>query len=304
MRQQLSLCLLTITLLLAMKALAAGQTYSTIDFPGSVENLATDINDFGQIVGEYTLSTSLADRTGFLLSNGVFTSITYPSATSTRALGINRNGDIVGDHQKAGNNNGVGNAYGYLLQNGSFTSIQFPNSDATTATGINANGDVVGWYFDKVGTHGFLLTGGVYSTIDYPGAAAFTELWKINDAGLVAGRYKSAIDGKYHVFILENGVFTTIPEVPGAAQTAPGNFSETGGLSQTGDIAGHYCSSNPCQLGGVGNLHGFLFSGGVYTTFDFPSSVLTMAFGVNSSDQVVGGYQDTSGVFHGYLRTP
>lgn len=58
-------------------ALAAGPTLTTVDFPGAVGALGTDINDSGQIVGQYTFS-GLGDRQGFLLSDRVFTSISYP----------------------------------------------------------------------------------------------------------------------------------------------------------------------------------------------------------------------------------
>jgi uncharacterized membrane protein len=283
------------------KARAASLTFTTIDFPGAVASLGTDINDFGQIVGEYTFS-GLGDRQGFLLSKGAFTSISYPGATFTRAVGINRYGDIVGDHQKAGNNNGSGNDYGYLLRGGVFTSIVFPNSDSTIPAGINANDDIVGWYLDKTGTHGFLLRAGTYTSIDFPGAAADTEAWKINDYGEIAGRYTGSTDGKHHMFIFSNATFTAVPDVPNSNETA---VVEDGGLNNLGHIVSQYHSSKSCALfTSVGCLHGFLLRGGVYTTIDFPNSTETLALGVNSSDDVVGGYEDSSGKFHAYLRTP
>lgn len=82
---------------IGLKARAGGPTFTAIDFPGAVTTLATDINDSGQIVGEYT-SGGLGDRHGFLLDGGAFISIDYPGATFTRAVAINRYGDIVGDH--------------------------------------------------------------------------------------------------------------------------------------------------------------------------------------------------------------
>jgi len=309
MRRALALSILTLfavslVLSITRRARASGPTFTTIDFPGAVASLGTDINDSGQIVGEYTFS-GLGDRQGFLLSNGVYTSISYPGATFTRAVAINRYGDIVGDHSKAGNNHGNGNDYGYLLHDGIFTSIVFPNSDATIPTGINANGDIVGWYMDNVGTHGFLLRGGTYTSMDFPGSAAFTEIWKINDYGEIAGRYRSSTDNNYHVFVLNNGIFTSVPDVPGSVQTAPGSFSEDGGLNNAGAIAGHYTSSKQCALfTSVGCLHAFLLSGGVYTTIDYPSAVETLSFGVSDSNQVIGGYEDSNGKFHAFLRTP
>ncbi len=286
----------------AIAVLAGGPTFTTIDFPGAVASVGTDINDSGQIVGEYTFS-DLNHRQGFLLSNGVFTSISFPGAVFTRAVGINRYGDIVGDYVISnGNGFPFGHDYGYLLVGGVFSQVRFPDSDSTIPAGINASGDIVGWYLDKTGTHGFLLSGGVYTSIDFPGSAAFTQAWKVNDAGEIAGRYVGANDGEFHVFVLSNGSFASIPDVPGAIETA---VIEDGGLNSAGHIVSQYCSSKACSLStGVGNLHGFLLSGGVYTTFDFPGATETLAFGINSFDQVIGVYRDTSGAFHGYIRTP
>ncbi len=282
-------------------AQAKGPTFATIDCPGFAGAFATDTNDSGQIVGECLVSPKI--RQGFLLENGVFTSITFPGAVFTRAVGINRDGDIVGDYIISnGNGSPSGHDFGYLLVGGVFTQVVFPNSDSTIPAGVNASGDIVGWYLDKVGMHGFLLSGGVYTSIDFPGAAAFTQAWKINDAGEIVGRYVGTSDGKNHMFVLSNGSFTSIPDDPDAFETA---VVEDGGLNRAGDIVSQYNSTKSCALfTSVGCLHGFLLRGGVYTTIDFPGATETLAFGVNSFDQVVGAYEDTSGQLHGYLRTP
>jgi uncharacterized membrane protein len=274
-------------------------TYTTIDYPGAVLTLAVDINDSGQIAGEYTFST-VSRRQGFLLSNGSFTSITFPGASFTRAIGINRYGDIVGDYILAGS--GDSNEHGYLLRGGVFTSISFPNADATIAQGINAKGDIVGTYKDKHGTHGFLMHGGTFTSIDFPGADSYTQAWKINDNGDIVGRYEGG-DSKYHVYILSNGSFSSVPDVPGAVQIAPDNFSEAGGINNFDDLVSNYASSTPYNFGSTGNLHGFLLSGGQYTTIDFPNTAWTLAFGINGSGDVVGLYEDATGI-HGFLRIP
>ena len=51
-----------------------------------------------------------------------------------------------------------------------FTSIDFPGATSTSAWGINARGDIVGGYLspDK-SDHGFLLSGGQFTTIDFLG---------------------------------------------------------------------------------------------------------------------------------------
>src|SRR6266852_5819894 len=98
MRRQWRVYLLALSLVLGItaKSLAGGPTFTTIDFPGAVFTLLVDINDSGQIVGEYF--NTLGIRHGFLLSNGTFTTIDFPGASSTRAIGINDQGDIVGDY--------------------------------------------------------------------------------------------------------------------------------------------------------------------------------------------------------------
>lgn len=281
------------------KVRAAGPTYTTFDCPGFPLAFGTDINDSGQIVGECLVSLKI--RQGFLLNNGVFTPIVYPGAPFTRAVGINRYGDIVGDYI-LGANNGNGGDFGFLWRGGIFTSVRFPNGDSTVPAGINANGDIVGWYQDKTGMHGFLFSGGNYTSIDFPDAAAYTQAWKVNDYGEIAGRYKGTTDGKFHMFVLSNGNFTPIPDVPDAFETA---VVEDGGLNSAGAIVSQYHSVKSCGLlTSVGCLHGVLLSGGTYTTIDFPGATETLALGINSSGDIVGGYQDANGGFHTYLRTP
>lgn len=290
---------------LVLSTPAAAQTYSPIDYPGAVNgnSFATDISDCAQIVGEYQYGASFGNqRYGYVYSNGTFAPVIYPGSLWTRAVAANCNGDIVGDYiQKATSGNANGQERGYLLHNGVYTTLQYPNSDGTIAAGINSGGDIVGWYWDKTGQHGFLLQSGVYSSIDFPGNAQFTQAWKINDAGEIDGRYIGTSDGNYHIFVWSNGVYTAVADVPGSKETAT---IEDGGLNNLGDIAGNYCSSKPCSLNGVLTIHGFLLSNGVYTTFDYPGSLWTIAFGLNSSEIIVGAYVDPTGVIHGYLRTP
>jgi len=66
-------------------------------------------------------------------------------------------------------------------------------STQTQAWDINNSGQIVGEYLDCSGdSHGFLLNGGVFTTIDFPAAQCglggdFAE--GINDASQISGRY-------------------------------------------------------------------------------------------------------------------
>ena len=49
-------------------------------------------------------------------------------------------------------------------------------------------------------------------------------------------------------------------------------------------------------VGAASGLHGFLFSGGTYTTLDDPLGTNgTIATGINNTGQIVGTYQDAGG---------
>src|SRR5262249_44281618 len=114
-------------------------------------------------------------------------------------------------------------------------------------------GDIVGSYMEASGTwHGFLLSGGELSTIDFPGAAD-TFAFGINPRGDVVGTYCPVhcdpvqIIGQ-HGFVLRGGEFSTI-DFPGAQFTRP--FA----INSRGDIAGSYRDFS-------NRVHGFLLSKG------------------------------------------
>ena len=50
-------------------------------------------------------------------------------------------------------------------------------------------------------------------------------------------------------------------------------------------------------------IHGFLYSGGTYTTLDPAGSAGTLANGINNAGQVVGFYLDAQAHGHGFLET-
>src|SRR5262245_14279555 len=84
----------------------------------------------------------------------------------------------------------------------------------TTAYGINSSGQIVGSYRDVSGaTHGYLYSGGTYTTLDVP-AATVTEARAINDLGQIVGTYTDA--GGTHNFLYSGGSYATLADLPGA----------------------------------------------------------------------------------------
>ena len=261
----------------------SGPTYTNLDVPGGVLTLAADVNKTGQIVGRYTDSTGIIR--GFLRSGTSYTSITFPpDALWTRAISINNGGTIVGDYSLS-DSRGDKNVHAYVLQNNKFSSFDFPGAAGTVAEGIDTNGEIVGFYTlndgSNTGTgsnnrHGFLLSNGVFTSIDYPGAGS-TEAWRINDQHVILGRYKGTTDAKWHLYLLSADIFTPVADFPGFAEIAPDGYAHVGGLNLRGDIVSSYCLAS-CNNPATAVLHGYLLSGGAYTTIDPARSALHDGF--------------------------
>jgi probable HAF family extracellular repeat protein len=82
--------------------------FSAFDFPGATLTWAWDINERGEIVGEY--ADASGNRHGFLRNKEGFFSIDYPGASATSRGAINPQGNIVGQYIDTNNR-----VHGFLL---------------------------------------------------------------------------------------------------------------------------------------------------------------------------------------------
>jgi uncharacterized membrane protein len=69
-------------------------TFTTIEVPGALSTTAFDINDHGEIVGQYKGSD--AKFHGFAYDKGTFTTVDKPGALNTRPVAVNNQGEMVG----------------------------------------------------------------------------------------------------------------------------------------------------------------------------------------------------------------
>jgi probable HAF family extracellular repeat protein len=137
-----------------------GGIYTTINLSGSDYTIPSSINDSGQVIGSYADSTQ--QKHGFLYSCGAYTTIDPPGSVHTVAESINASGQIVGYYQDSS-----GHAHGFLDTAGIYTVLDVPGAYITTADSINDSGQIVGNYTDATGGHGFLYSGGSYTTIRF-----------------------------------------------------------------------------------------------------------------------------------------
>ncbi len=172
-----------------------------------------------------------------------------------------------------------------------FTTIDAPGSIATF---VNANSThaIAGEYDDENGnTHGFILSNGVYTVIDVPGAAGYSSVNGINASGHITGTYLDDTPSRTsHAYFYNNSVLTTL-DPPGSSR------SQGGFLNAQSQVVGTYRDSSDKR-------HGFLWDKGVYATGNVPGGPPvfdTIAFGINDQGQIVGDYVDAGEKRHGFL---
>jgi uncharacterized membrane protein len=203
---------------------------------------------------------------------------------------------------------------------------------------VNDRGEVVGAYRDASRQfHGFLLSGGEFKPVEFPGARG-TLPFGLNSRGDVTGMYFLPGDEKHYGFVMTGGTFTSLDH------SNPNDMSCAMGVNDSGEAAGHIREANGAyrgylwkdgkftlvdvpgaskgqmwdsvyEIGAAGDLlgtytdatgkqRGYLRRNGTFTPFDAPGARLTRAFGVNRSGQVVGTFQDGSVVTHGFVGRP
>jgi probable HAF family extracellular repeat protein len=255
-------------------------TYTTLDDPsGRGQTFAYGINGSGQVVGTYFNPSSQPAETtdhGFLYSSGTYTTLDYPANNRTDAYGINDSGEIVGYYSNSGP--GTTGSHGFLYSGGSYTSFDYPPIggilNQTFAQGINDADQIVGYYLGPGGDHGFLYSGGNFTTLDVNGSSAragSTVAHGINASGQIVGEYVDS-GGTSHGFLYSGGTYTTLTD-PFAINGDPNHTNGTValGINDAGQIVGYYYGS-PAQAGASPPRHGFIYSGGIYTTIDDPSA--------------------------------
>jgi probable HAF family extracellular repeat protein len=208
---------------------------------------------------------------------------TLPGATYGEADAINDAGMVVG--YSFTNTPNVRHAV--LWQNGTITDLgTLPGDTESDAFFVSSSGQVLGASYAPNGpSHSFLWQNGVMTnlgTLLGQNASPGT----INDSGQMAGSLTTS-SGDYHAFLWQNGMMTDLG-------TLPGGSTSDGTLNNHGQVVGG-STTNVKNLGPL-QTHAFLWQNGVMTdlgtlvTSKVPhtAQIISQAFGINDSGQVVG----------------
>lgn len=277
----------------------AQYAFSQIDFPGATQTIVNSINNSGHYVGNYNLNGpggGFAPRGGdssgspFIFDGNQITSVPH-SVPYLFYTGINNNDAVSGNF-----------AYNAQPPQG-WTSLLI-QTDPNMLHGFGVNTDAYG--LNDLGT----AVGSLHTTVDtYPAiwgppnqintAAAGRVNFGINDdpglivgtAGFVGGSFSGYVTDAAHQALGQVLYGISVPgEVPGTTQAF--------GINNSGDVVGTY-------NGFDGHYHGYLYSGGTFTTIDMPIHGIdgTVAMGINDHDQIVG-YYSSGGIEHGFIADP
>ena len=298
----------------------ANPTYITFDVPGAVDTYPVAIAG-NRIAGSWYDGTTYH---GFVRhANGQFETFDVAGATATRATCINISGEVAGVWVDGGS---VSHGFTRSPDGSTITPFDVPGgSGAVAVTGINSTGTVVG---DDILTEFFLRDSLGNLTTFSGGNGSLRIAGTINDAGYMVGTLESVGTLTTAKGLLRDPLGTiTDVVVPGDS------FTFASAIDQNGKIGGSYSFPNlnlgfimkpnttfdtfahPAASidGGVvtgsflnaqGHERGFIhaLNGGI-TNVHVTGSMNTYALSIWNG-KVTGNYTDSSGISHGYLRTP
>ena len=183
--------------------------------------------------------------------------------------------------------------------------IVIPGATEASAN-ANSTHEIAGDFTDNDGTHGFVLSKGVFATVNVPGAA-YTQINGINAPGRFAGTYSNSGDldnDAQGFFFSSKGGFVTI-------HPDQSSRTQVGFLNAQGEVVGTFRDANSKPQ--PQKRRSFIWKDGHFTIFnvlgdngqeiDDPVGG-TVAFGINDKGETVGNYLDPKeGRFKGFFRS-
>jgi hypothetical protein len=227
-------------------------SFTSENFPGSVQTQVTGLNNIGTTVGFYSftnMGVGLDANFGFVDVGGTFTDATDPAAlgaalVTDQLLGVNDSNVAVGFYTNAA---GITYGYTYNIASKAFSAnIVDPdgNGTNTTAAAINNSGEIAGSFTSATGaTEGFLDNSGTFTTVDVPGSMA-TFLLGLNNTGEAVGYDIDAAGNMHGIICNTSSLMCTQVDDPNGIGTTTFN-----GVNDLGQIVGFYVNGNTNTIG-------------------------------------------------------
>jgi probable HAF family extracellular repeat protein len=287
----------------------AGRMFDIGTLPGDVKSGANAVNAGGVVVGESIGN----ERTRAFVFDGTMHTLPGFGGVNSGASAVNAAGQVAGYSKTT---SGADHAFVWKPAAGTFargTLVDLgtlPGDIGSFAQGINARGQVVGYSNDSnYYSHALLWTpraaNSLQGTMTALGALpgeTYASAYAINAAGTVVG--EAQVGEAFHAFVWRPSTPNGTTGAMSDLGTLGGNWSRATAINGAGDIVGVAEGPAPDAFD-----HAFLYRDG--TMYDLntalPSTVhgviLTVAYGVADSGQIVGG-ATVNGHSHAFLLTP
>ncbi len=305
-------------------------TFSNIFPPLAMSVSNVVVNDQGEVAGTYLDATGASH--GFTYSNGVYINFDALDGLGTTVTAINNSGELTGYFEYLGtevdNNSSLEGFYGdpgsiqalppgffgvrpssindsgQIVANegegiavfnttpGSNYNFQLYES-SLSAISINNAGDIIGNAYYYSGEKGFAAASdGTTQIIAFPGSVSTPIL---SDSTSVSAESQTGeIVGRVIMSYVDYG----FSDVSGVYSLLSVGYNPTS-INSAGDIAGTVSGDAPNGTGDVG----FIDNDGNIQTIAVPGAISTDVTGLNDSNEVVGIYEDASGVYYAFSAT-
>jgi uncharacterized membrane protein len=214
------------------------------NYPGSTQTQVVGINGNGSKTSGFFISKAGVTE-GFTDAES-FRAVNYPGSAFNQLLSQNDNGQAAG-YYSLSTSGAPDVPYVFDEFGGVFEVLYIPGSTNAQATGINDENDVCGFFVDESGAmHGWLLVGGVFTTLNNPNGSGTTAALGLNNKSQVVGTYVDSAGGT-HGFVYSTTAQTwqTIDDPSGVGNTT------VNGINDAGTLVGFYgpsaCGTNDCS---------------------------------------------------------
>jgi uncharacterized membrane protein len=205
--------------------------FAVENYPGSMMTQVIGINNNGTTSGFYVDQNGITH--GFYhTSNGTYTTVDFSGTQFNQLLSQNDLKQAAGYFSMSVNNTTPDTPYIYDEVGGIFEVINIPGAvGGAQATGINNSQWKCGFFIDSNQiNHGWLLQGGVFTQLDYPGSI-FTQALGLNNNNQVVGSYVDASNLSHgFVYNVTSGQFTNIDDPLGVGTTVVNGINDSGVL--------------------------------------------------------------------------
>jgi hypothetical protein len=310
-------------------------TFVTVDapVPGAASTMVVGINNLGDMVGSYNFipgAGALGLPAGFLgkafvwHTDGTFDTIDGPGPADPQscqppqsfkgcyyieARGINDRGDVVGAYTQDVLNpqGGLFRAF-YQPAGGDFTSYLFPGHTNTIFQRIKDSGVIYGCFHDEgiddssqASMHAItnlLRPDGTIHNINFKADGTTMNVGGGPETLQYAGVWYDFDAQRHRGYVFTNGDREDL-DMPGS------NMTYVWDINVQGEVVGVWGNNkDPVVIDGI-PFHGFMRDrAGNFISIDYPNSIDTHVFGINSWGDIVGSYVDKSNNIHGFLARP